>query len=147
MGARADRARRPRRSLELLVDQLPSTSATRWTRGSPRCARGLAHGVYSPDVLRHFAAEGYGGIDVVDRLADVRHPVLVLAGRADRTCSVEAAEVIGAGIPGAELVVFERSGHMTFIEENAAYLRSVSDFLGRHGIAFSEDAASSAHRP
>ena len=81
------------------------------------------------------------------RLPEVRHPVLVLAGRADRTCSVAAAEEIAAGVPGAQLVVFERSGHMTFVEENAAYLRTVADFLGRHGIAFSEDAASSAHHP
>jgi pimeloyl-ACP methyl ester carboxylesterase len=73
--------------------------------------------------------------------------VLVLAGRHDRTCSVAAAEVIAAGIAGAELAVLEASGHMTFLEENGPYLRVVSDFLGRHTGIFSENAASSAEHP
>jgi hypothetical protein len=29
-------------------------------------------------------------------------------------------------------VVFESSGHMTFVEENEAYVRAVRDFLKRH---------------
>ena len=62
---------------------------------------------------------------------DVTHPVLVLAGRHDRTCPVAAAEAMAAGLPDAELVVFEHSGHMAFVEENAAYLAAVRDFLDR----------------
>jgi proline iminopeptidase len=85
--------------------------------------------VYSPEVLSHFAATEYGGIEVEDHLPDVTHPVLVLAGRHDRACSVEASEAIAAGVPDARLVVFEESGHMTFIEENEAYLTAVRDFL------------------
>jgi proline iminopeptidase len=53
----------------------------------------------------------------------------VLAGRHDRTCPVAAAEAIAAGIPNSELVMFEHSGHMTFVEENAAYLAAVRRFL------------------
>ena len=87
--------------------------------------------VGSPEVLRHFANESYGGIDVEDRLSDIRHPVLVLAGRYDRTCPPEAAEVVAHGVPGAELAVFEHSGHMTYVEEQADYLAAVRDFLDR----------------
>jgi proline iminopeptidase len=140
-------AQTPEDVLELLSDQLPFHFRDPLDPRIAELRAQLAHGVYSPDVLRHFAAAGYGGIDVVNRLGDVRHPVLVLAGRADRTCSVEAAEQIATGVPGAQLVVFERSGHMTFVEENAAYLRAVSDFLGRHQLVLSENAASSAHHP
>jgi len=61
----------------------------------------------------------------------VAHPVLVLAGRHDRTCSVEGAEAIAAGIPGAEIVVFEHSGHMAFVEETEAYRAAVRGFLAR----------------
>jgi pimeloyl-ACP methyl ester carboxylesterase len=50
----------------------------------------------------------------------------------DRTCPVEAAEVIASGVPNAELHVFENSGHMTFVEENDAYVRVVRDFLNRY---------------
>jgi proline iminopeptidase len=87
--------------------------------------------VGSAAVLRHMAAAGYGDIDVEDALATVEHPVLVLAGRYDRTCPVEAAETIAHGIPGAELAIFEHSGHMTFVEEQADYLATVRDFLDR----------------
>ena len=86
---------------------------------------------YSPEVLRRFANEEYGGIEVEDRLASVTQAVLVLAGRKDRTCSVRAAERIAGGVTGAELVVFEHSGHMTFVEENERYLSVVRDFLAR----------------
>jgi proline iminopeptidase len=85
----------------------------------------------APDVLRHFAQEEYGGIDLEGALGTVTHPVLVLAGRHDRTCPVEAAEVIAHGVPGAELAVFEHSGHMTYVEEQGAYLEVVRGFLDR----------------
>jgi pimeloyl-ACP methyl ester carboxylesterase len=89
------------------------------------------HAVYGPDVLRAAAVEDYGAIAVEDRLDQVGHPVLVLAGRHDRTCSLPAAEAIAAGLPDAELVVFEHSGHMAFVEENDAYVAAVRDFLDR----------------
>lgn len=101
----------------------------------PRIAdyeRRTAGAVYSPEVLRKFSADGYGSIEVEDRLQEVRQPVLVLAGRLDRTCSMEAATCIARGIAKAELVVFEHSGHMTFAEENDRYLDSVRNFLRRH---------------
>jgi proline iminopeptidase len=47
-------------------------------------------------------------------------------------CSLPASEAIRRGIPDAEMVVFEKSGHMTFVEENQLYLNTVSDFLSRH---------------
>jgi proline iminopeptidase len=87
--------------------------------------------VYAPDVLRKLSAEGYGGIEVEDRLGEVATPVLVLTGRHDRTCVVEAAEAMAAKIPGAQLRIFEDSGHMTFVEEPARYLDEVSAFLDR----------------
>ncbi len=86
---------------------------------------------YAPDMLRVFAANGYGGIEVEDRLGNVSSAVLVLTGRHDRTCSVEAAEAIAAGIPNAELRIFEQSGHMTFVEEPDLYNAVVRSFLTR----------------
>jgi len=99
---------------ELLEDQLPfhflepRGGALREYR---RRTAGLAR--YAPEVIRHFAARDYGGIDVEDRLGAVRHPVLVLAGRHDRVCPAGA------------------SAHMTFAEENDRYLATVRRFLDR----------------
>ena len=84
---------------------------------------------YDAGVLRHFADTGYGGIEVEDRLADVVSPVLVLAGRHDRTCPPAAATAIADGVPDGRLRVFERSGHMAFVEEQEAWLREVRTFL------------------
>jgi pimeloyl-ACP methyl ester carboxylesterase len=67
-------------------------------------------------VSRHVEIADYGASEVEDRLGEVTHPVLVLAGRHDRTCVVEGGEAIAAGIPGAQLAVFEATGHLTFAE-------------------------------
>jgi proline iminopeptidase len=118
----------------LLSDQLPFHFADPRDPRIDDMRAAMAGAVYGPDVLRAAAAEDYGAIAVGDRLAEVTHPVLVLAGRHDRTCSVAAAEALAAGLPDSELVVFERSGHMTFVEENEAYLDAVRDFLERRPL-------------
>jgi pimeloyl-ACP methyl ester carboxylesterase len=84
---------------------------------------------YDADVLRHFAATGAGGVEVLDRLAEVTSPMLVLAGRHDRICPVSAAEAIAAGAPGARLRVLERSGHLPFVEEPREWRSEVRTFL------------------
>jgi proline-specific peptidase len=115
----------------LLIDQMPFHFGDPLDPRISEYAARCAGSVYAPDVLSYFARQEYGGIDVVDRLGDVTHPVLVLAGRKDRTCGVAAAQAIASGIPEAELTVFERSGHMTFVEENEQYLAVVREFLER----------------
>jgi proline iminopeptidase len=127
--AREAEAQTPEECDALLHDQLPFHFAD---PRDPRIAefeRRTAGIVATPDVLRHFAVADYGGIEVEDRLGGVTQPVLVLAGRHDRTCVVAASEAIAAGIPDAELVVFEDSGHMTYAEESEAYVAAVRRFL------------------
>ena len=94
-----------------------------------RRTAGLAR--YAPDVIRHFAAQDYGGIDVEDRLGGVTHPVLVMAGRHDRTCAAGASEDMARRLPDAELAVFENSAHMMFAEEQDRYLATARRFLDR----------------
>ena len=91
-----------------------------------------AETVYSPAMLQHFAKAEYGGIEVEDKLKNVTQPVLVCTGRYDRACTVEASEAMAKGLPKAELVIFEKSGHMTFVEENELYLKVVRDFLNKY---------------
>jgi proline iminopeptidase len=115
----------------LLADQMPFHFADPRDPRIDDLAAAMSDAVYGPEVLRAAATGDYGHIAVEDRLGEVTHPVLVLAGRHDRTCSVVAAEAMAAGLPDSELVVFERSGHMTFVEENEAYLAAVRGFLSR----------------
>ncbi|HSG16430.1 MAG TPA: alpha/beta fold hydrolase [Anaerolineae bacterium] len=114
---------------ELLNDQLPFHFAAPLDPRIAEYAAKTAGAVNSAEVLRHFATQEYGGIEVEGRLGRVSQPTLVLAGRHDRVCSVPAAEAIAAGIPNSVLVVFENSGHMTFVEENASYVAVVGQFL------------------
>ena len=115
---------------ELMRDQFPFHFADPLDPRIESYLERTADTVYAPEVLRHFAAAGYGAIEVEDRLDEVSSPVLVLAGLHDRTCVVEAAEVTATGIADAQVVVFEQSGHMTFVEEPESYIEAVARFVG-----------------
>lgn len=113
----------------LLHDQMPFHFADPIDARIADYERRTAGGIYSPDVLRYFAQQEYGGIEVEEKLGRVLEPVLVLAGARDRVCSRPAAEAMARGVPDGRLVVFENSGHMTFVEENERYLEVVRRFL------------------
>jgi len=116
----------------LIADQLPFSFRDPQGQALAEYRRrtsGLAR--YAPDVIRHFAVQDYGGIDLENRLREATHPVLVLAGRYDRTCPVAASEAMARGLPDPELVVFENSGHSMFAEEQDRYLEVVRRFLDR----------------
>lgn len=116
----------------LLHDQLPFQFVDPRDPRIEDFERRTAGAVYAPRVLRHFARQEYGAIEVEDRLGDITQPVLVLAGRHDRTCVVQAAEAMARAIPTADLVVFEESAHMTYVEQTEEYLAAVRDFLDRN---------------
>ncbi|MGH2594366.1 MAG: alpha/beta fold hydrolase [Actinomycetota bacterium] len=116
---------------EVMADQLPFHFADPVDPRIPDYQERTKDTVYSPEVLRMFSANGYGEIEVEDRLGDIPSPVLVLGGRHDRTCTAEASEAIANGVPNAELRIFERSGHMTFVEEPDLYVVIVRSFLTR----------------
>jgi proline iminopeptidase len=90
--------------------------------------------VYSPQVLKHFANIGYGQFDYTAKLKDVTKPTLVIVGEHDPTTTPRAARVLAEGIPNARLEIVRDAGHMSFVEENDAYLGAVRRFLS--GIAF-----------
>ncbi len=117
----------------LMADQLPFHFAD---PRDPRIAdvvRAMAPGRPSPEVLRWSAGADGDELDLEDRLGEVQVPVLVLAGRHDRVTTLEAAEAIAAGVPGARLVVFDRSAHFAFVEETEAYDAAVRAWLASVG--------------
>jgi proline iminopeptidase len=133
--ARERNARTQEECRQLLSDQLPFHFRDPRDPRIEAMRAGLDDTVFSPDVLRAAANEGYGDIALVDRLPTVAQPLLVLAGRHDRTCSLAGAQAIADGVPDAELVVFDNSGHMTFVEEEERYVDAVRDFLSRRSAA------------
>jgi len=55
--------------------------------------------------------------DLRPHLEEIKVPALVLQGRYDWVTPMEGAEEMARNIPKARLHVFERSGHMVFMEE------------------------------
>ncbi len=76
--------------------------------------------------------EALGQWSVVDRLAEIACPTLVVAGRHDVFCSVPQLTRIARRIPQAELVVFEDSGHFMWIEEPDRFFPLVASWLDDH---------------
>lgn len=68
-------------------------------------------------------------LDYGPRLAEIAVPTLVLVGRYDPQYPLGASEELAARIPGAHLVIFERSGHYPFLEEPEAFRRALAGFL------------------
>jgi pimeloyl-ACP methyl ester carboxylesterase len=65
-------------------------------------------------------------------LARIEAPALVLGGRHDFIMPpASTAEPLAAGLPHAELVVFEDSGHFPYIEQAAHFGDVVRSWLGR----------------
>jgi proline iminopeptidase len=66
--------------------------------------------------------------DRSDRLAELKLPVLFLAGRHDEAVPETVAD-FQRRVPGAKLVVFEHSAHSTYRTETAEYVRIVRQFI------------------
>jgi proline iminopeptidase len=71
----------------------------------------------------------YTGLTYADRLGEVRASTLVLAGRHDPEAPLPCSEELLQGIPDADLVLFEQSGHFPFIEEASLFAQTVDAFL------------------
>ena len=78
--------------------------------------------------LRQFGLEA-STFDLRPRLAALRAPTLILAGRHDFVCGPRWAEALHQGIAGSRLVVLENSGHFLYLEEAAAFAEAVRGFI------------------
>ena len=97
--------------------------------GSPwvRIAR---EGVLRSDVrgLTHFARQVAGPVpNLVDRLAEIAQPCLVLVGEHD-TAFQRAAEVMAAKLPNARRLVLKGAGHPLNLDEPEAFCEAIERF-------------------
>ncbi|HEX7183654.1 MAG TPA: alpha/beta fold hydrolase [Thermoanaerobaculia bacterium] len=67
--------------------------------------------------------------DLNPELPKLRMPALVATGRYDINVAPAVSYRIHKAIPGSRFVVFERSGHMAFIEEPEAFQKVLEEFL------------------
>jgi proline iminopeptidase len=69
--------------------------------------------------------------DLNPELPKFRFPALVVSGRYDFNVAPSVAWSIHRAIPGSELAVFEKSGHLPFCEEADAFVSRVEAFLSK----------------
>lgn len=95
-----------------------------------RCPASLAGRQFDPETRRALIRD-YASYDARPLLPRITVPTFVAVGRHDWICPVEESVEIAGSIPGAELHIFERSGHSPHIEEAQAFLETLGRFLAR----------------
>lgn len=69
--------------------------------------------------------------DLNPELPKFRFPTLVATGRYDFNVAPSVAWSIHRAIPGSEFAVFEKSGHLPYCEESAAFVARLETFLAK----------------
>jgi proline iminopeptidase len=67
-------------------------------------------------------------VEYTDRLASITVPTLITVGDNDE-CDPSLSQEMHDKIAGSKLVVFPRSGHMTFVDQPSFFLSAVDEFL------------------
>jgi proline iminopeptidase len=76
-----------------------------------------------------FFQDAFPAYDIRDRLGEIEVKTLILAGRHDWITPLRFAEEIAEGIPNAELVIFEQSGHSIHTDEPEKFEAVTREFL------------------
>ena len=132
--------------LDILGGPLPSDEA--WAKGFRRISpiyfhdydpaehdAVLEHVRFDADAVNRSTFECLPSYDVRARLGEIEAPTLVISGADDWIMPPEHGGArVAAGIPSAEHVVFERSGHWPFVEEQDRFIETVSGWLDDTGV-------------
>lgn len=78
--------------------------------------------------VREGEAEAY---NMVPHLSKIQIPTLVLVGRYDFVCPPSQAQILHDRLPNSELVIFEDSGHLPYIEESEVFFNTIRDWIER----------------
>ncbi len=91
---------------------------------------------FSAAAFNHVASNFMPTFNLEARLPEIQVPVLILVGRHDWVMPPDlAAQKLCDGLPDAEMVVFEESGHLPFIEEAEAFIDVVRRWMSSYGSA------------
>jgi proline iminopeptidase len=69
-------------------------------------------------------------VEYADRLAQIKVPTLITAGDHDESDPKMSREM-HEKISGSELMIFPKSGHMTFIDQPNMFIKTINDFLSK----------------
>lgn len=81
-----------------------------------------------------YVVGGSTPFDVRDRLAAIAQPVFVIVGARDFICGPASADVLAAGLPNADRLTLDKSGHFGHLEEPGRFADGVAEFAARHDL-------------
>ncbi len=96
-----------------------------------RSAAAVEAGIYRHEAHNWCFVHNWPAYDLKPALPSLTCPTLVTVGRTDWVTPVSCSETIAALVPGAELVVFEESGHSPQAEQAELFQATLRDFLRR----------------
>ncbi len=67
-------------------------------------------------------------VEYADKLSTIKVPTLITAGDNDE-CDPSLSKDMNAKIPGSKLVIFPKSGHMTFVDQPSLFISTIDGFL------------------
>lgn len=79
--------------------------------------------------------------DCLDRLGEIKAPVLLVVGEEDILTPVKYSRAIQDRVAGAELAIIKDAGHASCLEKAAEFNQIVLDFLARRGAAATKNQA------
>jgi proline iminopeptidase len=67
-------------------------------------------------------------VEYTDRLSTIKVPTLITAGDNDE-CDPSLSKEMNGKIAGSKLVIFPKSGHMTFVDQPSLFISTIDEFL------------------
>jgi proline iminopeptidase len=67
-------------------------------------------------------------VEYAERLSSIKVPTLITAGDNDE-CDPSLSREMNGMIAGSKLVIFPKSGHMTFVDQPALFISTIDEFL------------------
>jgi proline iminopeptidase len=67
-------------------------------------------------------------VEYTNRLSTIKVPTLILVGEHDE-CDPSLSQTMHAKIAGSKLVILPNAGHMTFVDQTGAFIKTVHGFL------------------
>jgi len=99
------------------------------------------HEAASGEIAAAFAEESFFGLDVTDRLPEVKVPALVLHRRDDPTVAFAGGRELAAGLPDAQFVPLTGNISNPWVGDTEAILKAVNEFLAEDEAAEAPAAA------
>jgi proline iminopeptidase len=67
-------------------------------------------------------------VEYTDKLTTIKVPTLITVGDNDE-CAPSLSQEMQSKIAGSKLVIFPKSGHMTFVDQPELFISTINEFL------------------